>query len=425
MAAGTEVKPNEPDLFEENADDGDNAPPESAPPPGTRRRATAARPVTRAIIRPETAAARPRRSGGAAIRASGSTAAPAKIFGRDLNNDAYLLAFAGAFLVGIIFNVMPCVLPVLPLKAIGFYEVAQHNRAQERSPSAPSSAPGSSRASRVLAVLIVVLKVINWGELFTQVVVRRADGRSCCVAMALSMFGLFTINVPTALYNVTPRHDTYVGNFLFGILTAVLSTPCTFGMFVGLLAWASTQPAAVGVALIMTVGVGMAFPYLVLSAFPELARRFPRGGAVGARSCKQIHGLPAAGDGRLLRQPAAPRAGRPGGCLVGDLRDHRRGGRCSWRSAALQVSKSNVGRVAAVAVAVAILVPSTYAVATADCQAVRVDAVHPRGPGGGEGVGQGRAGRVHGDVVRQLPLPRGDGPQEPARSSPPSASTTS
>ena len=45
-------------------------------------------------------------------------------------------------------------------------------------------------------------------------------------------------------------------------------------MFVGLLAWALAQPASIGVALIMMVGVGMAFPYLLLSVFPEVARNF-------------------------------------------------------------------------------------------------------------------------------------------------------
>jgi thiol:disulfide interchange protein DsbD len=84
------------------------------------------------------------------------------------------------------------------------------------------------------------------------------------------------------VYTIEPRHDTYVGNFLFGILTAVLSTPCTAPLFPGLLAWAVFQAKTggrfVGVGVITMVGVGMAIPYLLLSAFPELARRVPRTG---------------------------------------------------------------------------------------------------------------------------------------------------
>src|SRR5207237_10150948 len=123
-----------------------------------------------------------------------------------------------------------------------------------------------------LGLLVVVLKRLNWGELFANpwflagIVVILA-------VMGLSTFGVFTVGLPVAVYRITPRHDTYLGNFLFGILTAILSTPCTFGMFFGLLIWASYQPASIGLSLMIVVGVGMAFPYLVLREFRELGRR--------------------------------------------------------------------------------------------------------------------------------------------------------
>ena len=53
-----------------------------------------------------------------------ASAPPPRILGHDLTQNAYPLAFSAAFLVGIIFNLMPCVLPVLPLKIMGFYEAA-------------------------------------------------------------------------------------------------------------------------------------------------------------------------------------------------------------------------------------------------------------------------------------------------------------
>ena len=102
------------------------------------------------------------------------------------------------------------------------------------------------------------------------------------VLMALGMFGLFTFRLPLGVYTIEPKHDTYTGNFLFGILTAILSTPCTAPLFPGLLAWAVLQAKSggrfVGVGVIAMVGVGMALPYLILSAFPELARKLPRTG---------------------------------------------------------------------------------------------------------------------------------------------------
>jgi thiol:disulfide interchange protein len=200
------------------------------------------------------------------------------LFGWELRLDrqAYLLIFTIAFFVGIIFNIVPCVLPVLPLKAIGFYEVAQHNRAKCLALGAIFGL-GIVATFGALAVPVLVLKVLEWGELFGNPWFAGSI-TLILLAMAAQMFGMFGVDLPQWVYRITPRHDTYAGNFLFGILTAVLSTPCTFGLFLGLLVWAATQPAAIGVSLLMVVGLGMASPYLVLSAFPELARRFPRTG---------------------------------------------------------------------------------------------------------------------------------------------------
>jgi len=184
-----------------------------------------------------------------------------------------------ALFAGILFNAMPCVLPVLPLKAIGFYNAAQHSRAKSIAFGAWFSI-GVIATFAVFGVLIFGVKK-DWGQLFQY--------RSFQIAIVVillglsaSTFGIFTVKIPTAIYNVSPRHDTYTGNFMFGVLTAVLSTPCTFGVFVSLLAWAiATGSTLIGVMMLVTVGIGMALPYLILSAFPNLARKFPRTGAAG------------------------------------------------------------------------------------------------------------------------------------------------
>jgi thiol:disulfide interchange protein DsbD len=185
------------------------------------------------------------------------------------------LPLAIAFVIGILFNLMPCVLPVLPLKAIGFYEVSRHNRSRSLMLGGVFSL-GLIAAFAVLAVLVVIYRKA-WGEQFsspwfvwTMVAI--------LVLFALGMFGAFTVLLPARVYNLTPSHETIGGNFLFGAFTALLSTPCTAPMFVGLLAWAGHQPQWLGVAAVLWVGVGMAFPYFVLSALPELARKLPRSG---------------------------------------------------------------------------------------------------------------------------------------------------
>src|SRR4029079_11723689 len=98
------------------------------------------------------------------------------------------------------------------------------------------------------------------------------------VICAAGMFGTVTLTLPTSLYNVDPRQDTVGGNIVFGAFTAILATPCTAPLLPPLLIWASARPAYIGAPAVMMVGVGMALPYLILSAMPELARKFPRTG---------------------------------------------------------------------------------------------------------------------------------------------------
>ena len=184
--------------------------------------------------------------------------------------------YAIAFGAGIIFNLMPCVLPVLPIKAIGFYEAAQHSRFRSVG-LAMAFTVGIVAVFAALAVLILVTKQLTWGAQFSNPWFVWPMVAILAV-MGIALMGTFSFNLPTAVYNFTPRHDTVSGNVGFGVLTAILSTPCTAPLFPGLLFWAQTQATSVGVGAMLMVGVGMASPYVVLSAFPDLARRMPRVG---------------------------------------------------------------------------------------------------------------------------------------------------
>lgn len=210
------------------------------------------------------------------------------LFGYELSRSNYPLAFAGALIVGMLFNVMPCVLPIVPLKAMGFYQAAQQNRGKSLALGAVFSA-GIITTFGALAVPVVVFRSLAWGELFGNPWFS-AGIVLILLLVALGTFGAFSILLPQRVYEVTPSHETYTGNFLFGILTAVLSTPCTFGMFLSLLVWAVSQPPVIGTSLVMFVGLGMAIPYLVLAAFPDLARNFPRTGP-WAEIVKQMMGF--------------------------------------------------------------------------------------------------------------------------------------
>jgi thiol:disulfide interchange protein len=195
--------------------------------------------------------------------------------GIELRESGLLLQLACAVLVGIVLNAVPCVLPVLPLKAVGFYEAAQHSRAK-------SFAFGVAFSLGIIATfgaiaVIVIGAQLDWGRMFSNPWFAGAL-TVLLLAAAAQAFGLFEFVLPAGVSSLEASHSTYTGNFLWGIITALLSTPCTIGMFAAVIAIALASGPWLGALILMTVGVGMALPYLVLSALPELARKFPRTG---------------------------------------------------------------------------------------------------------------------------------------------------
>lgn len=209
-------------------------------------------------------------------------AQPVDLFGweLDLARIGPVAVLLLAFIAGIFFNVVPCVLPVLPLKIINFYETAQHSRAKCFAHGLAFSF-GIVLTFAALALLIFVFQTITWGEMFSNPYFA-GTVTLVLVAAAAYQFGLFTVMLPANVYaaeqSATTGKGAVVGNVAAGAFTAILSTPCTFGLFFGVLLWAAAQPAWLGVSTITVVGVGMAFPYLLLSLFPQVARKLPRSG---------------------------------------------------------------------------------------------------------------------------------------------------
>lgn len=226
--------------------------------------------------------------------------------GRSSSNWSASHAFMIAIVAGLLFNVMPCVLPVLPIKAIGFYEAAEHSRSRSLFLGFMFSL-GVTAIFAVLAVLVLGLRQFSWGSMYSNPWFIWSIA-ILLVGLALSLFGMLTFNLPGGAYSLSPRHDTAAGNFVWGGLTAILATPCTAPLLPPLLLWALAQPKWIGVAAVVMVGVGMALPYLILSALPEVARRFPRTGP-WAELFKQMMGfmlLAAAAyfaGGRLIQGP--------------------------------------------------------------------------------------------------------------------------
>lgn len=199
---------------------------------------------------------------------------------------AALLALAA--IGGALLNFTPCVLPVIPIKILGLAQTAGNRRR--------TLALGSTMAAGVVAFWVglgVAIAGVSGftasNQLFQYPWFSIGVGVIIAV-MAVGMCGLFAVRLPNFVYSISPKHDSYPGSFGFGVMTAVLSTPCTAPLMGAAAAWAATQKPGVTLATFVAIGVGMALPYLILSANPRLVDALPRSGP-GSELLKQVMGL--------------------------------------------------------------------------------------------------------------------------------------
>ncbi|MEG3085911.1 protein-disulfide reductase DsbD family protein [Sphingomonas sp. PB4P5] len=206
---------------------------------------------------------------GVVARGSGSAAANSVWL-------AALLAFGGAVLGGLILNVMPCVFPILSIKALSLARGHLDERAARR--EALGYAAGVIAVCVGLGALILGLRAggnaVGWAFQLQdpRVVVLLL---LLTVALALNFAGLFEIPTPRFVGN----SGGVSGAFATGALAAFVATPCT-GPFMGAaLGAALVLPWAAALAIFAGLGLGLALPFLALGFVPALRRRLPKPGA--------------------------------------------------------------------------------------------------------------------------------------------------
>jgi len=206
---------------------------------------------------------------------------------------AALFAFAG----GLILNLMPCVLPVLSIKILGF---AQQGGTLDRGVVLDRGAMrrhGVLYALGVLvsflafAALLVVLQsfgsAIGWGfQLQSPVFV--AMLALLFLALALNLSGVFEFG---ALGYLPRVKNADAEAFLTGVLAVAVASPCTAPFMGAALGYALAGGAADALAVFTALGAGMALPYVVLAWNPQWLRWLPRPGAWMVRF-KQLLALP-------------------------------------------------------------------------------------------------------------------------------------
>ncbi len=228
-------------------------------------------------------------SAAATAPAPPATTSSPSIFGYQLGNSAVILLLA-SILGGAILNLTPCVLPVIPIKVM---TLVQH-------------AGGSKRRALLLGLWMALGVVTFWVAaglpmaifsatldpsrlIFGTWWVTLALGLLIAL-MGLGIMGLFMINLPQSVYMVNTKADSPSGSFMFGVMTAVLGLPCFGFVAGGLLAGAATLPPMLIMVIFLGLGIGMAAPYLVLSAYPNLVNKVPRTGPA-SELVKQVMGL--------------------------------------------------------------------------------------------------------------------------------------
>lgn len=190
------------------------------------------------------------------------------------------LACLFAFIGGLVLNLMPCVLPVLSIKVLSLIE---HGGDRKKALlSGVVFTWGVLVSFWLLAGLLIALKSlgqqIGWGFQFQSPAFLIA---MCLIlfVFALNLWGLFEINVffPKAVVYINQRHG-YWKAFSSGVLAVVLATPCTAPFMGTAIGFALTQSPFVNFLVFTFLGLGLAFPFLILSAFPQILEFVPKPG---------------------------------------------------------------------------------------------------------------------------------------------------
>ena len=192
----------------------------------------------------------------------------------------FVLALLGAFVGGLILNLMPCVLPVLAIKLLGF---AQHSRAH--------------RAHRVAGMAYTAGVVLSFLTLGAGVLALRAAGEQLgwgfqlqspwvvsvlaafFTLIALNLFGVFELGhiLPSRLASFQYKHPVMDAG-LSGVLAVAVASPCTAPFMGASLGLAMTLPTWQALSIFVAMGLGLAAPYLLASFMPVVARLLPHPG---------------------------------------------------------------------------------------------------------------------------------------------------
>lgn len=208
-----------------------------------------------------------------------SSAKPSAVPAQMPENWLKLLLFA--FLGGLILNVMPCVFPVLGIKIMGFVNQAGSDSRKVLLHGLAYTV-GVLISFWALAALIILLRSqgmnVGWGvQLQSPLFVYSL--LVFLFVFALNMAGVFEVGTSAVgVGQQLQAKSGLAGSFFSGLLATVVATPCAAPFLAPALGVALALPPLPSLGFFTVIGLGLAVPYLVLSAFPALVRMLPRPG---------------------------------------------------------------------------------------------------------------------------------------------------
>ncbi len=193
-----------------------------------------------------------------------------------------VLAFA--FLGGLILNLMPCVFPILAMKAVGFAALLSRGQARGR---AAAYTAGVIVTFMGMALLLLLARsagtAVGWGFQFASPVFVAAMAW-ILFAVGLNLSGVLRIGggftgAGEGLVARGGQWGGHWGDFFTGMLAVLVATPCTAPFMGVAIAAGLAAPPLVTLLVFLTMGLGLAAPYLALALVPSLHRLMPRPGA--------------------------------------------------------------------------------------------------------------------------------------------------
>ena len=189
-----------------------------------------------------------------------------------------MLALLGAIAGGLILNLMPCVFPILSLKALSLAKAGSDAGAAKS--EGLGYAAGAIATTTLFGAIIVSLKAAGvasgWSfQLQSPLVVFAL--LSVVLLVALNLVGAFEMRLPFAFSGSSQKG--WKGSFATGSLAAFVATPCSGPFMAGALGAVLVLPTAAGLAVFAGLGLGMALPFLAIAFVPALRNMLPRPGA--------------------------------------------------------------------------------------------------------------------------------------------------